>query len=76
MSITRGMYMVKLNKTGLLGYQQNIFRQNQTMIGIKTITSLAETQKGSYSSDEKLDGLAPQFVNSHARVGIKVGVKL
>lgn len=69
------MYMVELNKTGLLGYQQNAFTKNQTMVGGKNTISLSVTQEMAYSSDGKLDGLASNFVNSHARVGIKLGMK-
>lgn len=68
--------MVKLNKTGLLGFQQNAFTQNQTMVGAKVTTRLSVAQESTYSSDKKLDGLASNFVKCHARVGIKVGVKI
>ena len=70
--------MFKLNKSQLLGYRQNVFATNQTMLGEKTpsySTEIQTTSQADFSTDTNLDQLAVRFVHSYATVGVKLGSK-
>jgi hypothetical protein len=68
--------MFKLKTAQLLGYNQNMFTTSHAMIGGKpTIEHFKTTAHVGFSTDEKLDQLAIKFVKSHAKIGVKIGVK-
>ena len=71
--------MFKLNKSDLLGYRQNVFSTNQTMLGNKNISAtprdIQSTSQADFSTDANLDQLAVRFVHSYAKVGVKLGLK-
>ena len=70
--------MFKLNKSQLLGYRQNVFATNQTMLGEKNLsysTDIQTTTQADFSTDANLDQLAVCFVQSYAKVGVKLGLK-